>query len=99
MSDSPETLDHEPDAKGHDFGSIRATVIKLFLASLLVGFVMHWLDITPVGILHALTNNFEELFSNLVNVVSWILEFVLIGAVIVVPLWLLMRFFGGRKGS
>jgi hypothetical protein len=99
MSDSPETLDHEPATKGRDYGSIRATVIKLFIASLLVGFVMHWLDITPVGILHALTNNFEELFSSLINVVSWVLEFVLIGAVIVVPIWLLMRIFGGRKGG
>ena len=99
MSESPETLDHEPANKGRDFGSIHATVIKLFLASLLVGFIMHWLDITPVGILHALTNNFEELFSSVVNVVSWVLEFVLIGAVIVVPIWLLMHFFGKRKGS
>ncbi len=99
MSDRPETLDHEPATKGRDYGSIRATVIKLFIASLLVGFIMHWLDITPVGILHALTNNFEELFSSLINVVSWVLEFVLIGAVIVVPIWLLMRIFGGRKGG
>jgi hypothetical protein len=57
-----------------------------------------WSDLSCTGILHALTNNFEELFSNLVNVVSWILEFVLIGAVIVVPFWLLMHFFGKRKG-
>jgi hypothetical protein len=98
MSDNPEILDHEPADKRRDFGSIRATVLKLFVASLLVGFVMHWLDITPIGILHALTSNFEELFSNLVNVVSWILEFVLVGAVIVVPIWLVMRLLGGRKG-
>lgn len=99
MSDRHETLDHEPADKSRDFGSIRATVIRLFIASLMVGFVMHWLGITPIGILHALTNNFEELFSNLVNVFSWILEFVLVGAVIVVPIWLFMRLFGGRKGS
>ncbi len=101
MSDNPETLDHEPaeKEKRRDFGSIRATVTKLFFASLLVGFVMHWLDITPTGIFHALTNNFEELFDNLVNVVSWVLKFVLVGAVIVVPFWLLMRLFGGRKSG
>ncbi len=99
MSDSHETMEHEPATKSRDFGSIRATVIKLFIASLMVGFIMHWLGITPIGILHALTNNFEELFSNLVNVFSWILEFVLVGAVIVVPFWLLMRLFGSRKRS
>lgn len=76
-----------------------ATVVKLLVASLIVGAVMAWLQIRPNDLLNWVTGSFEQLaqitFANLNAAVGY----VLLGAVIVIPLWLLsllLRYFGRR---
>jgi len=99
MNEQPETMEHKPARQDRDFGRVRGTVVKLVIASLLVGFVMHWFGWTPIGILHSLTQNFEELFTSLVDVVTWAIEFILLGATIVVPIWIVVRLMsrGGNR--
>ncbi|MDG2479699.1 MAG: DUF6460 domain-containing protein [Alphaproteobacteria bacterium] len=102
MDERPGIMTTEPEKPEHrerDFGAIRGTVIKLVLASLLVGFVMYWFGWTPIGILRSLTENFEELFTDFASFITWVVEFILLGATIVVPIWLLMRLMGRKRGS
>ncbi|MBC6439334.1 MAG: hypothetical protein GDA49_02755 [Rhodospirillales bacterium] len=98
MSDQQETMEHKPLEEHRDFGEIRGTVIKLVMASLIVGFVMHWFGWTYIDILRALTEDFEQLFTNFVDIIFWIAEIILLGATIIVPVWLVVRLMGREKG-
>jgi hypothetical protein len=73
------------------------TVIKLLIASLVVGLVMAFLDVTPLGLIRSLGNNFEEMFNAAVSAASWGITYIVMGAVIVVPIWLLFRLLGAKS--
>jgi hypothetical protein len=82
--------------------SVLSTVLKLLLASLLVGLVMHWFDITPRSLISNFGATVERLFDTLARFVSWAFDYVLVGAVIVVPIWLvifLAERARGKRGS
>lgn len=69
--------------------SIASTVIRIFLASLAVGLVLSVLNITPQKLLGSLGGTAEQIFEIGVSAVEWAVPFVLVGAVVVIPLWLL----------
>lgn len=65
------------------------TVLKLVIYSFVVGFIMYSMEWSPGDILGWIANTFAEIW-------SWFsgsgLEYVLLGATIVVPLFLFSRF-------
>lgn len=65
------------------------TVIKLFFLSLAVGLVLRWLDLTPLDLVEELGENARRFLEWLRGFMGWAVEYVLLGAVIVVPLWLI----------
>ncbi len=69
--------------------SIASTVIRLFIASLLVGLVLSVLNVTPQRLLQSIGGTAEQIFDVGVSAIEWAVPFVLIGAVVVIPLWLL----------
>ncbi len=69
--------------------SIASTVIRIFLASLAVGLVLSVLDITPQRLLQSIGGTAEDIFEIGVSAIDWAVPFVLLGAVVVIPLWLL----------
>lgn len=74
-------------------GSPGAVLVKLVFLSLLVGAFMAFLNVTPVGlferILRILRDVLDLGFESFREVGRWILY----GAMVVVPLWLLSRLF------
>lgn len=66
------------------------TVVKLLVLSLLVGLVLSWLDLTPLDLVANLGENARELFQWLRRFLGWAVDYVLVGAVVVVPIWLVM---------
>ena len=66
-------------------------VVRLVLASLLAGLVMHWTGWSLLDLLSVLTSGFGETVSELVSTAAWLLRLALTGAVIVVPVWLVVR--------
>ena len=68
---------------------IAATVIRIFLASLAVGLVLSVLNITPQSLLARLGGTAEQIFQIGVSAIEWAVPYVLVGAVVVIPLWLL----------
>ena len=66
------------------------TVVKLFVLSLVVGLILRWLDVTPLDLIEDLGENARQFFQWLRGFLGWAVEYVLLGAVIVVPLWLIM---------
>lgn len=74
-------------------GSPGAVLVKLVFLSLLVGAFMAFLNVTPVGlferVLRVLRDVVDLGFESFREVGRWILY----GAMVVVPLWLLSRLF------
>ena len=66
-------------------------MIRLLALSLIVGFFLVWLDIRPVDVLIGLRNMVERFWNMGFDALRDIAEYVLAGAAIVVPLWLVLR--------
>lgn len=97
MTDQPPAA--EPQAAkpaAEDKPNIRGTILRLVVASLIVGFVMKWIGYTPLDLIRALGDSVREIFENLGSVASTVGEWLLLGATIVIPVWIVMRLLGGR---
>lgn len=66
------------------------TILKLLIASLLVGLVMHWFGITPRNLIHNFGDSVVRIFGTLTSLIDWAVDYILVGAVIVVPIWLIV---------
>ncbi len=77
--------------------SIAGTLIRLVVLSVVVGIVFSVLGITPFNLIERL----QRLIRNVMNLgfdtVVWALQYFLLGAVIVFPIWFLVRLFGKRE--
>ncbi len=69
---------------------IGPTVVKLALASLVVGLLFSFLEIDPRNLLAALGETARDLFASAASVLEWAIQYILIGAVVVVPVWALL---------
>jgi len=77
-------------------GSPASVLAKLIFLSLLVGAFMAFLGITPLRLIEGLFDWITSILDLSLDTVKEIGLWVLYGAVIVVPLWLLSRLFGRR---
>ena len=68
--------------------SVFSTVVKLAVISLLVGMALAFFDITPQRLLENLGSTVIEIYRLVLRFVRWAFEYILIGAVVVVPVWL-----------
>lgn len=66
------------------------TVIKILIASLLLGIVMHWFGITPRSLIHNFGDSVVRIFGTFTSFIDWAVDYILVGAVIVVPIWLIV---------
>jgi hypothetical protein len=81
--------------------SIGRTIVKLLLASLVVGLLMRWFGITPRSLIANFGETIERMFTSAVSFAGWAIDYVLLGAVIVVPIWLigyLLNVARGKRG-
>jgi hypothetical protein len=77
-------------------GSPVAVTVRLLFLSLIVGFFLIWLDIRPMDVLLGVQRMIERLWAAGFDAVREVAEYVLAGAVIVVPLWLALRLINMR---
>lgn len=66
-----------------------STVIKLLLASLVVGMVMAYFQIEPRDLVRWAAGSIDDVLANAQAWIGWAIKYVLLGAVVVVPIWLL----------
>jgi len=71
--------------------TVISTLIKLLVASFLVGLFLSLFDIDPKSLLTSLGNVARDIIDILAGFFEWALSYILIGAVAVIPLWLLHR--------
>ena len=80
---------------------IFATIVKLAIVSLLVRVGLALFGITPRALLENLGSTVVEIYDIVLSFARWSLKYVAIGAVVVVPIWLvffLIRVARGRRG-
>ncbi len=70
--------------------STLSTVVKLAVLSLLVGMALAFFDITPQRLLENLGSTVIEIYQLVLRFLRWALQYVLIGAVVVLPIWLVL---------
>ena len=78
-----------------------STVIKLVIASLLVGLALSILSIDPQALLAGLGDTALAVFEFAVRIVEWSAKYIVIGAAVVIPIWLVMvgwRYLRRRTG-
>jgi hypothetical protein len=65
------------------------TVVKLALASLLVGLVLSFLGVTPADLLDRVAGLAAGLWDTVHGALGWAGSYMLLGALVVLPLWLI----------
>ncbi len=68
--------------------NVAATIIKLLVLSLIVGLALNLFDLDPLSLLANFGGTVEAIFKTLVSAISWAIPHVLLGAAVVVPIWL-----------
>ncbi|WP_334129912.1 DUF6460 domain-containing protein [Sneathiella sp.] len=70
--------------------NIGSLIVKLLLASFLVGWGLTFFDITPLDLLKDLGGTIGEIYSLTLSTFRWAGDYILLGAVIVLPIWALI---------
>jgi hypothetical protein len=74
-------------------GSPGAVIVKLAIASLIIGVILSILGFDPEHLYDALVRLWNWISSLSIDTVKRLLRYVALGAIIVVPLWLVSRLF------
>ena len=65
-------------------------IVKLLVVSLLVGLALSFFDVSPEQLLASFGDTVKRIFEVMVSMVKWTVPYMLIGAVVVVPIWLII---------
>ena len=68
-----------------------AILVRLILLSILVGVVLHARGLDPWNILDSVRRLFLRVWNMGFDAVRWLWRYFLLGAIIVVPIWILVR--------
>jgi hypothetical protein len=79
-------------------GSPVMVLVRLVLLSILVGVILSVLGLDPWNILHSIERLVLTVWEMGFDAVRWVWRYFLLGAVIVVPIWLIMRLVQAPKG-
>jgi hypothetical protein len=79
-------------------GSPLSVLFRLALLSILVGFVLHALGFNPFNILESIRSLLEALWNMGFDAIHWLWRYFLLGAIIVIPVWLVVRLMNAPRG-
>jgi len=74
-------------------GSPLAVAFRLILLSILVGVVLAAIGFDPWNIIQSVRLLFRRLWDLGFDAINWLWRYFLLGAVVVIPIWLLSRIF------
>ena len=75
-----------------------AVIFRLALVSILVGVILEALGFDPLNILESVRRLIQHIWDLGFDAVRYLWRYLALGAVIVVPVWLVMRFAGASRG-
>ncbi|PCI34527.1 MAG: hypothetical protein COB54_01745 [Alphaproteobacteria bacterium] len=71
--------------------STMSIIWKLLVASLVVGLALDFFDVSPADLIHDIPQTMGKVYDLTISVIEWGGSYILLGAIIVVPVWLLMN--------
>jgi hypothetical protein len=80
-------------------GSPLAVIGRLILVSILVGVVLSALGLDPFDIVRSLERLVQSIWNMGFDAIRWIWRYLLLGAVIVIPIWLILRLINAPRGK
>ena len=78
------------------------TILKLALWSLIIGLVLSVMKVSPASLLSFLGQTAQDIFAWVVGIIEWAVPYLVLGAAVVIPIWLFMvawRFLRGKSGK
>lgn len=79
-------------------GSPLAVLGRLILVSILVGVILSALGLDPWNIVQSVERLIRNVWNMGFDAVRWMWRYFLLGAVIVIPIWILMRLVNAPRG-
>lgn len=71
-----------------------AVIVRLAVLSIIVGIVLSALGITPRNFFYHLDILARRLYDMGFGAIEWVVQYMILGAMIVVPVWLIARLLG-----
>ncbi|HEX3497302.1 MAG TPA: DUF6460 domain-containing protein, partial [Methylocella sp.] len=78
-------------------GSPGGVFARLLFVSLIVGAFLMWLDIRPIDIFRGITDLIDRIWGLGFDAIRVVGDYILAGAAIVVPVWLVLRLMNMRN--
>ena len=75
-----------------------AVLGKLVLLSILIGVILEVMGLDPWNIIQSLKTLVQRIWDMGFDAVRWLWRYLLLGAALVVPIWLVLRFLRAAKG-
>jgi hypothetical protein len=69
-----------------------AVLARLVLLSVLVGVILHALGFDPGNIVESIRRMIEAVWNMGFDAVRWLWRYFLLGAIVVIPIWFIVRF-------
>ncbi|HEY2754216.1 MAG TPA: DUF6460 domain-containing protein [Pseudolabrys sp.] len=80
-------------------GSPLGVLVRLILASILVGVILNALGLDPFDIVRSIERLVRSIWDMGFDAFRWVWRYFLLGAVIVIPIWLIMRLVNAPRGK
>ena len=90
-------MDHETTTRIFG-GSPLAVLARLVLVSIMIGFVLSVLGLDPFDIVHSIERLFRTLWNMGFDLIRYVWRYFLLGAVIVIPIWIVVRLVNAPRG-
>jgi hypothetical protein len=75
-----------------------AVAAKLILLSILIGVVLSALGLDPWNIVTSVQRLLRDIWNMGFDAIRWLWQYFLLGAVLVIPIWLILRLVRAPKG-
>jgi hypothetical protein len=79
-------------------GSPLSVIFRLVLLSILIGFVLHAFGFNPFNIIESIRSLIQALWNMGFDAIHWLWRYFLLGAIIVIPIWLIVRVVNAPRG-
>src|SRR5438045_4927899 len=92
-------IERESNYVSRFFGGPPLSVIfRLVLLSILIGVILEVLGLDPRNVIDSLRRLMLRIWDMSFDAVRWLWRYLLLGAALVVPIWLIMRLMGIARG-
>ena len=79
-------------------GDPLSVFFRLVLLSILIGVVLSAFGLDPLNIIESVRMLFVRVWNMGFDAIAWVWRYFLLGAVIVIPIWLILRFVNAPRG-